>query len=131
MDDEIRVTRCRRATHPDQIPSMRLMRGARVTVGTTTGAVIHHTTALRGRGCGRRDGGDEISPRCPPRPDHQHVPGDRRHGLLTGPTDAVRPHTTVLRGSGCARGDGGDKKSPCYPPRQDHQHASDEGRMRD
>ena len=22
------------------------------------------------------DGGDEMSPRCPPRPDHQHAPGE-------------------------------------------------------
>ena len=37
-------------------------------------AVRHHTTAMRGSECERGVGGDEISPRCPHQPDHQHAP---------------------------------------------------------
>ena len=59
------MTGCHRATHLDQITSMRLMRGACATEGTT-GAVRHHTTTVRG--CGREGGGgdDGMSPSYPP-----------------------------------------------------------------
>ena len=48
--------------------------------GGTASAVRNHTTAMRGSGCGRGDGGDEMSPSCSSRPGHQHAPDDRRHG---------------------------------------------------
>ena len=61
----------------DQITSMRLMRDACVTEGTT-GAVRYHTTAMRGSAWGRGGGGDNMSPRYPPRHDHQHAPDEGR-----------------------------------------------------
>ena len=64
MSEEVGVTRCHRATHLDQIISMRFIRDACVAEGTT-GAVRHHTTTVRG--CGRERGG-RMSPSYPPRP---------------------------------------------------------------
>ena len=71
------MTTCHRATHLDMITSMRLMRDACVTEGTT-GAEMHHTTALIGSECGLGGGGDNTSPRYPPRHDNQHAPDEGR-----------------------------------------------------
>ena len=66
-----------RVAHLDQIISKRLIRDACVTDGTA-GAGRYHPTAMRGSECGIGGGGDEMSPRCPPQPDHQHAPDKER-----------------------------------------------------
>ena len=58
-----------------------LMRDACVTEGTT-GAVRYHTTVMRGRE------GDNMSPRCPHRPDHHH---DDCNDRIVLPSSIAKP----------------------------------------